>query len=82
MRTVQYRLEKLEAARLPGVPDRVLGVMPLPDDGADYQDLIQQWLDDGLAHDVGGGVILYTGGQSYPVTLAEWEAQYCNERRH
>jgi len=80
MRSVLYRLEKLEA-RPPagGRPDHVLAVVPLPDDGADYQDLIQQWLDDGMAH-AAGGVILYTGGEPYPLSIEEWEAQHCNEK--
>jgi len=58
-----------------GQPDRALAVVPLPDDGVD-QDTIQQWLDDGLAH-VAGGVILYDGGEQYPLTIEEWQARYC-----
>lgn len=79
MRSVQYRLEKLEAARLPaGSVDCVIGLVPLSDESVD-QGVIQQWIDDGLVQ-VGGGYILYTGGESYPVTIEEWEAQYCNEK--
>jgi hypothetical protein len=72
----QHRLAKLEATHLvPERPNRALAVVPLPDDGVD-QDTIQQWLDDGLAH-VAGGVILYDGGEQYPLTIEEWQARYC-----
>jgi hypothetical protein len=76
MRSVQHRLEKLEAARLPAErTDRVLAVVPLSDGDVD-QDTIQQWIDDGFAH-VAGGVIVYDGGEHYPLTIEEWETRYC-----
>jgi hypothetical protein len=72
----QYRLAKLEATHLPAErTDRVLAVVPLSDDGVD-QETIQQWIDDGFAHVV-GGVIVYDGGEHYPLTIEEWETRYC-----
>jgi hypothetical protein len=72
------RVERLEASQAgTETPNLVLSSCPMPDEPATAS-VIEQWLDDGLAHVAfRGRAILYDGGETEPIDEKQWRLRYC-----
>jgi hypothetical protein len=72
------RVERLEASQAGiATPNLILSSYPMPD-YVPTADVIDRWLDAGMAHVAfRGRAILYDGGETGPIDEQQWRHRYC-----
>jgi hypothetical protein len=73
------RLERLEASQsCKKTPHLILSSCPIPDEPS--ATMIEQWIEDGLAHVAfRGRAVLYDGGKTVQLDEQQWRLRYCTD---
>jgi hypothetical protein len=76
---LRSRLHRIEASQPEtATPNLILASCPMQNENP-TADVIERWLDDGLAHIAfGGRAILYDHGETDLIDEQQWRHRYCN----